>query len=126
MMVILKLFFLCNSHFSWLQAFCFVYFLRCIPNETRYSNQHNLNLGHGFSQNIPVKAFIVRHYNSILKSFCISGNTCENDFTSRYHWIYSVNLNSKGEYRLLGGLIKVTNSSTILRFLVTIPTEQGW
>jgi hypothetical protein len=32
-----------------------------------------------------------------------------------------------GEYRLFGGLIKLTNSSTITPFsTVTIPTEQGW
>jgi hypothetical protein len=33
----------------------------------------------------------------------------------------------KGEYRLFGGLIKLTNSSTIIPFsTVTIPTEHGW
>jgi hypothetical protein len=38
-----------------------------------------------------------------------------------------MHLNCIGEYRLFGGLIKLTNSSTITPFsTVTIPTEQGW
>jgi hypothetical protein len=36
-----------------------------------------------------------------------------------------MHLNCKGEYRLFGGLIKLTNSSTITPNC-TIPTEQGW
>ena len=33
----------------------------------------------------------------------------------------------KGEYILFGGLIRLTNSSTIIPFsTVTIPTEHGW
>jgi hypothetical protein len=36
-----------------------------------------------------------------------------------------MNLNRKGEYKLFGGLIKLTNSSVII-LTVTIPTEHGW